>query len=660
MADDDLDSDIEKEQVPRFEPRVNIEAKLKELLFRLNSNEIKLCSDAAKEFIKFLKGDSGGEFLRYYVRSSPRLSELLDAWKLRQGKSGLSYVFRLISVILSHDYGKFKPNDKEVIGISRVLDKFTKLIIEGHLQDVYKEMSGRETKSQNAALMLMASVIRRGSGLASDVAKNFDFKLKGFSKLAEYKRKRNEKRVKGSSRKSFVGFAMSFLEVGKPGLLRWVLQQREMYSGVLRGLGNDDDETVGYVLSTLRDRILVEESLVPPGLRSVLFGSVTLEQLVDISGRENGGSAAELAYNVLVLVCTDPSNGLMPDPSRRPGPLRGNPRRLLGLMKKLRATEIVYHRDLLLAIVCGRPSLAAGYMEEFPYNLEDFASPNWSDSLTFLCPFIILFVVLGTLVPFPVCVHDDFITCRFAIVTLAANLVSSVGKGLKFDFLASQPDGAYLQSVMKCLCPHSFSRSVINKGLLHADFLVKHGTLRLLLEALKLLNSLVGALNSQSNSNAKDVEQNWASLKQEIQNDVRTLLPDPQVLLTLLSSLSSQSKSRELSLKRKSDTENYPEHGKNSVKRMKKGISNDNDSDIVIGGISFSTDFVSHEDGEKAASTPTADEFDPGKDIVNILQEIWGPELCTMTVPEAEAYFQSKLLDALKTYFVSLIFVILI
>lgn len=71
-------------------------------MFRINSNEIKLCSDAAKEFINFLKGDSGGEFLSYYVRSSPRLSELLDAWKLRRGKSGLLYAFRLIPVVLSH------------------------------------------------------------------------------------------------------------------------------------------------------------------------------------------------------------------------------------------------------------------------------------------------------------------------------------------------------------------------------------------------------------------------------------------------------------------------------------------------------------------------------------------------------------------------------
>ena len=387
MVDDDYDSEVEEEEeeekkVPKLEVKVNYEAKLRELLHGINSIEIKLCSDAVKEFVKLLKGDSGGELLRHYVTSSPRCLELIAAWKLREGKPGISYVFKLISVVLDHPDGRYRPNCKEGIAISRVLDKFARLIIEEHLQDVYRELNGRDFKSQNAALMLMASVVRRGSVLASDVAKSFDFKLKGFAKLAEFKKRWNEKRVKRSSRKAFVGFAMSFLEVGKPGLLRWVLQQKEMYSGVLRALGNDgvdDDETVVYVLSTLRDRVLVEESLVPPGLRSVLFGSATLEQLVEISERENGGYAAELAYRVLLLVCTDPSNGLMPDLTRQPSPLRGNPRRLLGLMKKLKATEIVYHRDLLLAIVHGRPFLGGAYMEEFPYNLEDYASAHWSD-----------------------------------------------------------------------------------------------------------------------------------------------------------------------------------------------------------------------------------------------------------------------------------------
>ena len=60
-------------------------------------------------------------------------------------------------------------------------------------------------------------------------------------------------------RKAFAGFALLFL--------RWLLQQKEIYFGVIHGLGNDDDdETFVYVLSILQDRVLVEESLVPLGL----------------------------------------------------------------------------------------------------------------------------------------------------------------------------------------------------------------------------------------------------------------------------------------------------------------------------------------------------------------------------------------------------------
>lgn len=231
-----------------------------------------------------------------------------------------------------------------------------------------------EGKRQKAALLLLASIVRRGSVLASEVEKKFDFKLQGFCKLGVCKLRGNEERTKRSLRKSFVAFAMSFLEVGAPGLLRSVIRQKEMYSCVLRWLENDDEETVIYILSTLQNRILVEGSSVPPAIRSVLFGSGTLEQLANICGRENGGPSAELAYRVLLMVCIDPSNGLMADSKRH---LKGNLKRQMDLMKKLKATEIGYHRDLLLAVVKGRPSLGAAYMEEFPYKLEDYSSPKW-------------------------------------------------------------------------------------------------------------------------------------------------------------------------------------------------------------------------------------------------------------------------------------------
>ncbi|GMI77626.1 EMBRYO DEFECTIVE 2788 [Hibiscus trionum] len=595
----------------------SFEAKLDELLHKIKSIEIKLFSNATKEFVKLLKTDAGAELLRLYVQTSPSLSELLEAWKLRQGKPGTSYALSLISAILCHPQGR-RYNDK--LGVSRALDKFARLIVDEKLEDVYKELSSKDGKRQNAALLLMGSVVRRGSGLASEVAKKFDFKLQGFSKLSEYKKRKQIDKKKHSTRKSFVGFAMSFLEMGKPGLLRWVLQQRDMYSGVLRGLGNDDDETVMYILATLRDRVLTEESLVPPGLRSVLFGSVTLEQLVNISGRENGGVAAELAYSVLLMVCTDPSNGLMPALDRKPNPLKGNPTRLLGVMKKLRATEVSYHKDLLLATLRGRPTLGAAYMNEFPYSVEDHASPIW-----------------------------------FSSVSLAASLISSVAVGNPFGFLDAMShdppsfDSADVQDILSCICPRPLGRSVVTKGLLHSDFLVKHGALRLLLEALKLLDSFMGSLNRISGV-SNQLMGKWVSLKQDIQNEVRTLLPDTQVLLTLLSSLGAHDRTPKSSLKRKPGLEKNSE--KSSLKKLKAAVLNE-DSDIIVGGISSVPDISMPEDHDMVADVHMTDELGTEREFLNVISEIWGlyPKSNPLVeLKDVEMYFYSKLTDTLTIY----------
>ena len=239
---------------------VNKEAKLKDLLRNITSNELQLCKHASKDFIKLLRADSGGELLQLYVNSSSTCSEIVQAWKVRQPKSGLSYVLTLISVIFSHYHGMYRVDNVDPT-VSRALDKFAKLILDEKLDALSKMLTSKDSKLQKAVLLLLASIVRRGSGLASDVANRFDFKLPVFPKLAEYRKRERGVKRKKVTRKAFVGFAMSFLEVGKPGLLRGALSKREMYLGVLRGLGSDDDETVVYVLSTLRDKILKEESI---------------------------------------------------------------------------------------------------------------------------------------------------------------------------------------------------------------------------------------------------------------------------------------------------------------------------------------------------------------------------------------------------------------
>jgi nucleolar pre-ribosomal-associated protein 1 len=46
----------------------------------VHTSELKIYSDASKEFIGLLNGESGGEVLKEYVQQSPQLRELIEAW----------------------------------------------------------------------------------------------------------------------------------------------------------------------------------------------------------------------------------------------------------------------------------------------------------------------------------------------------------------------------------------------------------------------------------------------------------------------------------------------------------------------------------------------------------------------------------------------------
>lgn len=238
-----------------------------------------------------------------------------------------------------------------------------------------------------------------------------------------------------------------------------------------------------------------------------------------------------------------------------------------------------------------------------------------------------------------------------------------MGNGHPFGFLNSRShnppsfDDEDVQSILKCLFPRPFSRSVINKGLLHSNFLVKHGTLKLLLEALKLLDSFIGALNHGSYL-SEQMMQGWASLKQEIQNEVRTLLPDPQVLMTLLSSLTRHSKTHESCLKRMADSEKFTEHSGNKLKKSKTNFGN-KDTDIIVSGLGSAPDIALPGDSERVVGSVAADEPDGAKDLMVVISEMWDLGRHSMplnTLEDTGIFFQSKLLDAIKIYIVSFIF----
>ncbi|KAK9163658.1 hypothetical protein Syun_004560 [Stephania yunnanensis] len=149
--------------------------------------------------------------------------------------------------------------------------------------------------------------------------------------------------------------------------------------------------------------------------------------------------------------------------------------------------------------------------------------------------------------------------------------------------------------------------------------------MRLLLEALKSLYGLVRAIDCKSSSNDRTAKK-WISLKQEIQDDVRDLLPDPQVLLKLLSSPSSLvSKNDETSRKRPRKPEKLAEiHDSNGSKKLKV----DEDVEILIGGIGTELDADLPKEKVKATGTVVMEEL-AGDDCMKATAKIWGLQQCS-------------------------------
>lgn len=173
--------------------------------------------------------------------------------------------------------------------------------------------------------------------------------------------------------------------VGDPGLLRWVLQKRPLYASVLHGLASDDDSTIIEVLHVLQQKVLSDAALVPTGLQSALFGDVALEQLAQIVADEQLGDSKEVAYGMLMSLCTNPAHGLCPEspsawgppPGAKTGAFGGGQGRLLRFMCRLQAIKVVQHREILLATARATPRLAAAYLDSVPFSVEPQPAPVW-------------------------------------------------------------------------------------------------------------------------------------------------------------------------------------------------------------------------------------------------------------------------------------------
>uniref|UniRef100_A0A7I4D817 URB1 N-terminal domain-containing protein n=1 Tax=Physcomitrium patens TaxID=3218 RepID=A0A7I4D817_PHYPA len=625
---------------------------------------------ALHEFLKVLAVPKrGGKVLRQYVLASPKCVELLSAWELGSGAPTAVPLMLLLSEIFRHPQGKGRTNrvdDRKVRGnsvealqkakalavVQSRLDKLARTFGRSKIKDMYSHLSSKQRSRQKAVLRLLSSIVLRGKLLAVDVATNFDFTLEALKKLAQhpFKASANTKTqglLHQSTRYYFIEFALSFLVVGDPGLLRWILQKRPLYAGLLHGLAKDEEATIIQVLHVFQEKVMAPASLVPAGLQSVLFGDVALEQLARIAGDELFRESADVAYETLMALCTDPSHGLCPEYASpwesvnfKSGAHGGNQGRLLRLLLRLRVTEAFRHRELLLTTARLRPRLAAAYLDAVPYSLEPRPSPTW-----------------------------------FTIMSLVADLVHISSTPPPLSSMALRglpvpaPDGPLVRNNLRHLLPRALPKVALNRGLQHANVLVKHASLRLLLEALLSLELLVdGAFAAAENTcsqlkdrfsgnfsvletktrsikrgdSLRDSEQEfqrrqWLELVESIQDTMRATLPDPNILLIINSTIN----------RRKNSLDEPDGNHKRTqpVKEVSAGKRRKKDEGYVIDEPDRTQ--LSHSDSSVESE---GDEEEEDSSALEILAQIWGSEAIVSANGSIQSLLHAKLLEVLAAY----------
>lgn len=232
---------------------------------------------------------------------------------------------------------------------------------------------------------------------------------------------------------------------------------------------------------------------------------------------------------------------------------------------------------------------------------------------------------------------------RVSAISLVADIVSSLDVDLLIASLSSTSEEEGSKLVLKCIAPHVCSRLILNKGLLHSNNLVRHGSLRPVLESLKSLCSLIHAIDGVAPC---DDNNKWASIRCYIQDAMRVSLPDPQVLVKLLSTKSQRdSKNSKICGSRLKRCAELVPPTDMALKKKRSALSRDGDDDIMIGVVA---------DPDESGNIEEKESESRSKNLETIY-EIWGIDAGTLVgdkVIEVEDIFQSKLLDVLTFYLV--------
>ncbi|BGP43022.1 hypothetical protein JCM10449v2_007037 [Rhodotorula kratochvilovae] len=362
--------------------------------------------------------------------------------------------------------------------------------------------------------------------------------------------------AKPDIRTLLVLLVLSFLSAGDVRLKSLVLETKGLLAGVFKGLNEDPEVIVNLVLETV-GRELVVERRVGLEARRNLLDEACINELVklydyplpegdDVLLPSHPSLSVERFFRLLTTWLADQ---IASSPLGR----SSGPQRVLStLLRALKVTEDSSQRALGLEILAAAPVLAGAFWAKFPSSLDPRLSSRWVSAITFATQ----------------------------VVSLPVPLSFSLSPSASPDAQALQPPPS-ASAVLDAILPPSsgagaaLSRSWYTKALAHETPLVSFLASLFLLAVLQKAAAALAALAEASSALEEGEGGRWAATARRVREELRARLPDPAIVVSLMTRTAAAASS---AAGEKKD-EAKPEGAKAGAKEKKAPAGGDNKKD---------------------------------------------------------------------------------
>lgn len=296
---------------------------------------------------------------------------------------------------------------------------------------------------------------------------------------------------------------LSFLAIGDARLKSDILETKGLFSGLFKGLAEDPTIVINHVLVSLHRDVVADRSIGLEVRRSV-FDETAVTELVKlydvpvVEGEEEG-SPNQSVDRFLYALSEWLSQQVNESQARSFGP-----QKVLGtVLRTLKVTEDAQQRELGLHILQKAPILAGQFWARFPSSLDPRLSSRWISAITF--------------------------------ATQVVSLPVSPHLLVQADAGQAQSAPPTLVSVLDNILPPTLNQVWLSKALRHENALVSFLSSLFLLAALQKATRVLEAIATSSDRLEEHVEQGrWAGLGLRVREHLRTVLPDPQIVVFLM------------------------------------------------------------------------------------------------------------------------------